>query len=364
MLVSGSLPPQRCGVGDYTAQLAATLAGQGDQVAVLTGVWGERPAVIDGVEILRGVDGWGVPATFRALRAIRRWRPELVHFQYPTANYGRWFIVPYLLPTLVFLLRIRQVMTWHEPFRILGLAPLPNNPGVLPNTLLPGGLILVRSNFAGLVAGWFRLTRKIKRVRYIRSAASIPPSGLDTAGRAALRQRLLDGRERLVVYFGFAYPNKGVEQLFDIVDPVRDRLVLACELDARQPYQQSLLQRLQEPAWQAAVRVTGFQPATVVADLLAVADAVVLPFPGGGGDWNTSILAVWQQGTLLLTTSLTRSGYCAAENTCYARPGDTAALRRALDTHAGAKIPVDPESFGWARVADEHRALYAEVVAA
>src|SRR5215212_32599 len=85
LLISGDLPPRICGVGDYVYRLAAAISETGLDVRVLTTagpVWAGA-----GFAVRAGMRGWGLSQLPRAVREIRSARPDVVHLQYPTAEY-------------------------------------------------------------------------------------------------------------------------------------------------------------------------------------------------------------------------------------------------------------------------------------
>src|SRR5260370_39959271 len=94
---------------------------------------------------------------------------------------------------------------------------------------------------------------------------------------------------RLVAYFRFAYRPKRVELLFEIADPSQHHLVVIGDLNSKDEYHKSILDRANQAPWSGKATVTGFLPAEEVGRILAAADAIVLPFQDGGGIWNTSI---------------------------------------------------------------------------
>ena len=121
LLISGSYPPDACGVGDYTMRLARALAKQPDwEVAVLTGpaasggapggVTDELPAPT----VIHCPGAWAFSALPRIVTAVRQWAPDVVHFQYPTQGFFGWRL-PALLPALLRCLGFPSVQTWHEP---------------------------------------------------------------------------------------------------------------------------------------------------------------------------------------------------------------------------------------------------------
>jgi glycosyltransferase involved in cell wall biosynthesis len=200
-----------------------------------------------------------------------------------------------------------------------------------------------------------------KRYRYIKSASTIPMCTLTPDELDTLKTRYLKGQHRLIVFFGFIYPHKGVDLLFDIGDPETDRIVIAGEFKS-DAYRAALFSRASVRPWLGRADFLGFVQDKDVSALLAVADAVVLPFQLGGGDWNTSIHAATQTGSFVLTTSLSSSGYDVIQNVYFAEPGNLTEMKTALESHAGHRREVETTVHGWSNIAREHAALYAEVL--
>jgi len=99
--------------------------------------------------------------------------------------------------------------------------------------------------------------------------------------------------------------------------------------------------------------------------LLAVADAVVLPFRDGGGEWNTSIHGATLQGTIVITTSQSGSGYDKKHHVYYAKVDDVQEMRSALEVYAGRRREDDahPDKNAWREIAAEHHLLYEHLLA-
>ena len=346
----------KCGVGDYTASLAKALGQHEDiSVAVLTDAAATPvPSDFD-FEVFPIAEGWRTTDIVRIAKVARRWCPDLVHVQYPTQGYGYRYL-PWLLPTLFSLLDIPVVQTWHEYH-------MERDKRNLLNAALSGGLIAVRPNYKATMPRWYRWLTRRKLFRFIPNASAIPVVRLTDSEKLAIRSRFVTPPTGLVVYFGFVYPPKRVEQLFEIADPSRDYLVLICDLNPEDEYHKVILDRINREPWVGRVSVAGFLPAEEVGRILASADAVVLPFRDGGGLWNTSIHAAVSQGTFVLTTACEHHGYDSSENVYYARPDDVADLRLALRTHIGTRIPEinkDPVA-QWNAIAAAHRSLYAAI---
>lgn len=358
LLITGSFPPMRCGVGDYAASLAEALGKlPGTQVAVLTDVKACTDRPDWNVEVFPIVHGWRISDLPQILKTVRQWAPDVVHIQYPTQGYSdRW--LPWLLPILLLLFNITTVQTWHEHFPMgslrLSLAP----------AITPGGLIVVRPNYKSAMSSWQRWLICHKQFQFIPNASAIPRLELSEAERSAIHQQFASLSEHLVVYFGFIYAHKGVDLLFEIVDPAGHHLVLIGEFNHEDSYHKLLLQRVQGGPWAGKVTITGFLSEEQAARVLAAADAVVLPFRDGGGLWNTSLHGAMIQGTFVLTTSSEQRGYDPVRNIYFAQPGDVAEMRKALHLYIGHRNTAsDLSQVGtWEAIAKSHETLYRAVL--
>jgi len=355
LLISGSLPPMRCGVGDYTGRLAKALGRRKDTtVAVLTDAAATPvPSDFD-FEVFPVADGWRMTDVIRIVKVVRCWNPDLIDIQYPTQGYGYRYL-PWLLPALFSIVNVPIVQTWHE------YRAIPNK-GDLLNAVLSGGFIAVRPR--ATMPNWYRWLNRRKHFAFIPNASVIPRMRLSETERLAIQSHFAPRPTRLVVYFGFFYPPKRVELLFEIADPLRHHVVLIGDLKPEDEYHRTILDRVNREPWIGKVTVTGFLPAEEVGRILAAADAVVLPFRDGGGIWNSSISAAVAQGTFVLTTAREQHGYDSSRNVYYARPDDVADMSHALRTHICNRSPgidEDPDS-EWEAIAEAHRAFYASVL--
>lgn len=357
LLVCGTLPPARCGVGDYTFQLATHLAERSldTEVAVLT----SQPMAQDGREEfhrIATVHDWTLGGINSFVKAVKDWNPDIVHFQYPSQAYGRG-LLPEFGPLLTkFAVGCPVVQTWHEYWH-----PLRIQRGL--RLLACDSVIFVRSNYESWMPTWVRWMLGKKPTSFIPSASTIPKSQLNATGRSTLRTAVA-GNKRLVAYFGFALPHKGLEDLFEVADPARDHLLLVCELHDSAPYQRKILAITERTEWRGSVTITGFLPPAQVADQLAAADAVLLPFRSGGGEWNTSIHAAELQGVPVITTSAGRSGYDEIRNIYFAQPGAVTEMRQALQRLAtkpsGRTATSHPPE--WQDIANQHLRLYSRAL--
>ena len=358
LLVTGSYPPMKCGVGDYSFNLAsAIIAEPGVRVGVLTSTLAERAELIDGVEFFPVIKSWSLFEILKIVKNIKNWSPDIVHIQYPTQGYGNGFL-PWILPLIAFFMRKKVVQTWHEGYswRIA--------PKLFLKSIVPSALVFVRPQYEGVLHPQLHWALWRKKTVFIPNASAIPRVDLGGQAKDEIRSRFLKRQARLIVFFGFVYPHKGVELLFDIADPAVDQIVIVGEVDEGGEYCQEILRRASTEAWMGRVTITGFLPSNDVASLLAVADAVILPFWSGGGEWTTSIHGAVLNGAFVITTSLTRSGYDKKRNVYYAKVGDVQEMKNALSIYVGGrrKYDADTDRDEWQGIAKKHHLLYASIL--
>lgn len=342
----------RCGVGDYTLRLAKALAAtDGTEVGVLTSCAADAAEGGRSVSVFPIMRNWRLNEARTVLRLLRTWKPDIVHVQYPTQGYNST-ILPTLVPLLAFLAGKKVVRTWHEIYTIRGLGQF------MFQALPPGPSITVRPAFYQSLPRLLRFLIRGRPSVVIASASSVARCALSPDERRALRMSYLKDKSRLIVFFGFLYRFKGVEKLFDIADPTTDQIVIAGEAGVDPDYYQELQARVSEAPWKGQVEFTGFLPDEESGGLLAIADAVVLPFRQGGGVWNSSIHAATVQGTPVVTTSREKNGLDAERQVYFARPDDVAEMRSALGQLAGKRREDVIDRDDWAEIADRHVTIY------
>lgn len=351
LVITGSYPPDKCGVGDYAYHLSEALSKiPGVQVGVLTSASGRVPFDSSLVSVLRVMPSWRYTNVFRFRDVVSEFKPDLVHIQYPTQGYrGR---LSKILPVLVKMMGIPVVQTWHEHYLECGQLGW-------ANVIACDALVYVRPDFLTKLPPW--VTRRLSNIpaKYIPNAPTIPVVSLSIEQMRNVKNDLSGGKP-IVCYFGFAHPNKGVEHLFEIVDPEKFHLVLICDLDERNPYQAGISRLANQAAWLGRVTVTGFQSAERVGEIFAVADAAVFPFPAGAGEWNSSLRAAESSGLFTIATTQDDSllGYREARNVYFAGCSQLTEMKAALNQHAGTRISTAVTVEPWSVIAMQHMQLY------
>ena len=350
LFVTGSFPPMKCGVGDYTARLVAEISRQTNlTIGVLTSV--EVGDIKEqAVEVMPLIHQWRFRELPKVIRAILQWRPDIIHIEYPTFGYGNEWM-PYFLPLVLSCLGFVVIQTWHEP---------PTRFRFIPNALTKDVLIGVEPNFVQVMRKRYRWFVRRKAAHYIPIGSNIARIKLTAQERFEIRSRYVRQARAMIAYFGFAYPAKSIETLFEVADPSLDTIVLITQLDpTKNPYHLKISALVNQPRWVGKVVVTGYLDATDVARVLCSADAVVLPFLNGVGMRNGSFLAARDQGTFTLTTSQIQRGYDPELNVYYSQPGNIEEMKQALIKHKGTSLEqAERLPFDWEEVAGAHILIY------
>lgn len=348
LFITGAYPPDKCGVGDYTYHLVNALASRPDiEVGVLTSNNSDLILDTTKAQIFRTMTKWRFMS--HIVNVVSQFRPDIVHIQYPAQRYNSR-LVKYL-PLLFKLMRLPVVQTWHEHFNecdMLGWQ----------NVLFCEAVIYVRPSLPKSLPLWVKYLLGNTPMLYISNTSTIPVVNLNEEQIKAIKDNFSEHRP-IICFFGFAYPNKGLERLFEIADPIKHHLVLVCDLSFENSYQSDILNTISQMPWVGNVTVTGFLSAQRVGEILAVADAVVFPFPDGAGEWNTSLKAAEAAGAFVIATTqeIKLLGYDEKRNVYFSGIDDISGMRTALNTYLGKRNFPDLYD-AWDDIAIAHESFY------
>ncbi|NHC47294.1 glycosyltransferase [Motilibacter aurantiacus] len=395
-LVCGSYAPDRDGVADYVARLAEGLSAHGDVEPVVLSSAGAT------AECVRVCERWDLPGVRAAARRLGELAPDVVHVQFAPSAYG-WSPAVGLLPLMLGRHTKAPVVTtlheygwWSWPRRV----PAPVWRAVERTgwwdretlALAPRSAALVTTN-----AGHAATVRS--RLRREPVVVPIGPNVVDAgdgrdAARAAVTASLgLPLDARLLVFFGFVHPVKGVRYLLDALaelraDPAYADLhvvvaggftSLALPEDEARAFRAELEAHAAERGVAESVSFLGHTPAREVSRLLRAADAAVLPLTHGVTAKSGALIAALSHGAPVVMTLPEKAQDRSPELvdgrtvvTVAARrdgPALAAALRRVLaDDALRARVAAGGRELaagrGWPALAARHAELYATVAGA
>ncbi|MCF2939763.1 hypothetical protein L1N85_15185 [Paenibacillus alkaliterrae] len=358
LLISGSFPQMKCGVGDYTFLLAKELSDRNNiELAVLTSSNVDMNDYRDDrFRVHPIIKRWDIRNFIEIIKFIRYYNPDIVHVQYPTMGYKK-SIFPNLIPLVMKILKVTTVQTWHEPLSWKG------NFRYIPNLISENNIIFVESNYLSMISHVYRRFLKNKNYIHIPISSNIPKSVLSDEEKVSLRNKFDKNDKRIIGYFGFVTENKGIEYIFTFSNPKTDVIILICDLDANNLYHNKILNLVENYRKNnGEIYITGHLSKYDVSNLLSIVDVIALPFVNGVSERNGSFLAARAQGTLILTTHKALRGYDKENNVYYVQCNDIEMMRNVFEF---IKKNDSKEKFeyeiSWSKVASQHLDYYKEI---
>jgi glycosyltransferase involved in cell wall biosynthesis len=319
-VIAGSLPPQVCGVGDFTGALIEALKDRGVAVAVIhRHPWRLRD----------------IPALLRELRAGK---PDVVHLQYPTHGFRR-SLVPHLLH--LGMLGRPRLTTLHDyagqrwPIR-LGM-------GVFTGHLVVTG----RLDRDALVK---RHPWTAPRLSVIPIGSNIPTGPWEPGDRFT------------IVHFGMLRPEKGIEEMIQLARLCKQRgrsyrtVIMGAIVPHAHGYAESLFKLAKDTGieWQLNV------PPEHASEVLRHAHVVYLSPPCGVHERRGTLLACAANGVPIVarvdweTPAFLRNHVIAAANPQEALAAiDQLADPDRLKEQSERSVEL-AEMFSWATITDRY----------
>lgn len=267
LLISGTWPPAKCGVGRYAERYYSKITSDADfEICVLTS-HEYRPAETN----FFSVEQWRLRDLPAMIAIIKKVGPDIVHIQYPTRAYKRQLGIN-LLPLILRLKRIKTIVTMHEFFQT---SLLGRTRSLL--TIGPARKIVV-SNEAdfSVLPGYLRSKLKI-----IPISSTLAPAKTDKMRFSKILEIAdLDKSKQTVVFFGLPFANKRLEVLVEAANHLSDKvqLLLPIETDDQNDYASTILAKAKELKTNGApIGFTGFLNDRDMGAVLAAADYFVLP---------------------------------------------------------------------------------------
>lgn len=367
-MLTGELPPDRGGVGDYTARLSDSLATQGVPVGILTrrrpGVPPRRLLGESRVPVHGLVQAWDLRAWPLVVRALRQLGPRpLLHIQFQAGAYDLGGSV-HLLPTLVraAVPSGRVVTTFHD-FLIPYLFPKAGPARLAANRLL------ARTSHAAIFTDLADLELAGSGVRghVVPIGSNIDHEPAPGLPRPEARRRLgADESTFLVGYFGFLNPSKGVPTLLDAVgrllaqQPTRSVRLALIGAEAGESNPTDLGQArvvhdtIEHQHLAGSIVRTGFLASPELSATLLACDAIALPFRDGASARRGTLMAALAHGLPIVSTLPERRSGLAGRATVWLGSGpDAASLRDGDSILLVPPDDADALAAALARLADE-----------
>lgn len=265
LCITGSYPPDVCGVGDYTHRLVDASNGL--------------------IKVYHS-NNWSASSILRHIRTINRFGLSTINMQYPSQGYG-WSIVPHLLCIYYSWFSSRRFsVTLHE------CSQLSLKSRLALFIILVSANKLIFTNEFELEYASKRVAGILRRSTVIRICSNIPKS---------LEVSPIEERKKEIVYFGQIRPNKGIEQFIeDTASLTRKRDVyLVGQVPAGfDAYFNLINEQCKRIGISVILNLTDSQ----IQKFLDDTRLLYLPFPDGVSERRGSVLAAFANGAPVMTT--------------------------------------------------------------
>ncbi len=365
LIISATFPPVKSGGANYAFHFSQHLKARGAEVHVLT-------SRVEGVQAPEGVSvhplmrDWSWRELPKLLRLARRLRPDVVNLHFHGLIYGNHPMITFALTALKRLVPGARAVTLIEwptgieldlsrraasvAYRAAAHAFGPRELDRGYGTILrdsDGVILLSDSHLAPLEAHSAGVAAKCVMIPPPPLLKIAPEAGGATRRRGRDSLGVADG-EFLLIYFGFIYPNKGLETLLAAVAALAAhgraaRLLVVGgtnEVLLKEAGRPLYAEELRELAGRLGVaeRVTWMGYLPLETDDASVyfrsADACVLPFDAGIHLNNSTFSVAATHGVPIVTTrpEVLDPGIRDGENVLLCPPREPEALAAAVET--------------------------------
>lgn len=326
-LVTGSRPPEPCGVGDFTVQLGLALQRKGADVHVIS----DRD--------------WSARVAMSLKREISRLAPDVTHIQYPTFGFAN-FLGPQLLSLLMPL-----VVTLHETSQMHLLRRLS-----LYAFAVRSQRIVFTTEFERQYA--------MHRAPWIERQSLVIPLGTSIAPQSNCGK----SHRNEIVHFGLIRRGKGLEEVLRFARLIRDRglkfhiRIVGAVYGNHQEY----FAELQRNAMGLPISWETNMTDEQVSEALSQARFAYLPFPDGASERRSSLMAALASKLVVVTTRGIQTPSSLDDVVEFANGADEA-LRKVeflmSDCDAQVRILNRVQEYfkkhSWEKIADQHLHMYA-----
>ncbi|MDQ7774226.1 MAG: glycosyltransferase [Elusimicrobiales bacterium] len=301
LIITGSWPPMRCGVGDYSYNLAVAIAAAGLRVFVYTSNGGTFRAFSRShdLEVLSLASGWGILSVLRSFWGLKRLLTEKkidwVNIQYPAIGYGYSLGPQLLIVLLKVFLNVGVITTLHEFTQARSLRKISQ----IPFLLFSDKLIFTAENEATVIKALAKLSG------FGKPSYSVIPVGSNIPVNTDLQ---VVKRKGFVVFFGLFYPGRQLEfvaEIFKAIAQKKDDVTFGMIGDVHPKYLryyeeirglfEGVLPK-EKLEW-----YIGETPENV-AKVLCQANVAILPYPDGASFRRTTLIAALMGGVPVIST--------------------------------------------------------------
>ena len=330
-LITGSYPPDICGVADYTAQLSESLERAGASVSIFSR------------------KRWDLANAVRLRKELVGLNADVVHMQYPTRGYG-YGLAPQCLSLLS-----SFVVTLHE----CSQAHILRQVSLYPFTIRTSNLIFTNEyerDYLRRFAPW------------LASKSSVIPIGTNVPVQPGSIERQAD----VVTYFGLIRPRKGLESVIKAAQLLQLRQshltvrIVGTVMPGHEQYYASLRRQAEGFPIDWQLGLTGSD----LSCALAQTSIAYLPLPDGASERRSTLIAMLSNGAVVITTNGPQTPPSMHQAVLFADSAEHAVVLAEKIARDSEKLAAQRHSaidyaarYSWDYIAAEHLAIYHRVAA-
>ena len=269
LIITGTYPPRKCGVGDYCQNLLSTQQAKD---------WN-----------LYTDNNWSISTFFQKIKSIRNTNSKIINIQYPTVGYGKSLLPHILAIYITKILKRKLIITLHE-YSQLGWK------GKLAASIFLkfGDKIVFTTEFERQYT-----IKKYPKLKYNSSIIKIYSNILTKE-----KQPPFDQREYDMGYFGYIRPEKGLEDYIETAKKIQETnpnfkaYIMGQTQDEFSFYHEPLLKSLSNSNITLLLNKSNQE----VSDILSQTKIAYLPYPDGLTERRGSFLASLLHHCIIVTT--------------------------------------------------------------
>lgn len=297
LIISGTYPPDKCGVGDYTYNLIQHLMkiNNSHEIYLLN----SEVLLHNGKVISKQKLSWNIFDIRKVYTMITQINPDIINIQFPTKAYRKSIGVLLLIRKLQ-QSKFKTSITLHEYSYSSKLAKFRSN------------YILTNADKVIVVERKYKKELEIKKIvksqniEFLPISSNIPKTTILKETRDNLRNKYKV--DLLIGYFGFINKTKGFERFIELCQHLKEqklsfKALLIGELLQDNKYHRLLLRKIDQNDLKEYIEITGYLNSTEVSNRLSILDYAIFPFEYGVTERNGSVLAALNQNIRTIATT-------------------------------------------------------------
>jgi glycosyltransferase involved in cell wall biosynthesis len=376
--ISGAYPECHDGVGDYTAKLIGALNKENLEINLITSdeeLIHKYVRQHDLSRVFPVIKRWNVFAVIAILKLVVKEKFDIIHLQFPSSRYKKTIFLCFLPFLLRFFFKKKVIATLHE----FSVSYPINKVRQILLSLGSHRIVVTDDNDARQLAR--SIGSKKRKISLIPIGSNIDICEHNLAEKEAFLEKTgLSKQAKIIIFFGFIHPNKGIEYLLKSMRKIIDRgiaaqLLIVSRLDfSNNAYHKKLKKLIDFLGINKSIFITGYVTPQEVSKFLSFSDICALPFVDGVTMRRGTLMAALMHGKAIISTKSNNyvPHQLANRKNIYLVPiNDAEGLAGAIEVlctnnqlrqkiaEAASHLSQD---FSWEKIAQAHKKLYENVI--